>query len=457
MGTDENWAEAEFDTVDLGDKRRNKRLIELAKQRAGRPNGSISSSCGSAAAIKAAYRLLDNEAVGAEEILSAHYESSIQRAQSEKIVLAVQDTTELDYSHHPGTQGLGYLSTLKQQGMYVHSTFLVTPEQVPLGLIDQYLWMREAADFVTKKKQRRKLPIEEKESWKWIVSLEATARAQKQLPDTHIINVGDSEADVYDVFVRAQQLNLDIIVRAAQNRVVVGENRYLKSTLENQPSVGKKTICVSRRTGKPARKAKLIIHFVALTFLPPTQRQNEGLPKIMLYGVLAHEETPPEGEDPIQWLLLTTLKVTCLTEALMILEYYTCRWAVETYHKVLKSGCRVEERQFADADNLQRYLALDAIVAWRVLYLTMLSRAGPELPCTAFFASEEWQALACFSLKSQKAPAKTPSLQQAVLWLSSLGGFLGRKSDGHPGPKSLWIGLQRLTDITATWLLFHDT
>ena len=374
MDNEGSWAAEEFATVELGDKRRNKRLIELAKQRAGQPNGSISSSCGSAAATKAAYRLLDNEEVGAEEILAGHYVSTIQRAQAEEIVLAVQDTTELDYSHHPATQDLGYLSTLDQKGMYVHSTLFVTPQRVPLGLIDQYLLMRDPVNYVAKKQQRRELPIEEKESWKWMVSLAATALAQKQLPNTRLINVGDSEADVYDVFVEAHRLGVDIIIRAAQNRVVAGEDHYLQLTLKNQPLAGEITISVSRKNGKAARNAELEIRFVALTLLPPTKRRAEGLPNVALFGVLAQEVHPPAGEEAVQWLLLTTLAATNFTEARTILDYYTCRWLVETYHKVLKSGCRVEERQFADADNLQRYLALDAVVAWRVLYLVQHGR-----------------------------------------------------------------------------------
>ncbi len=450
------WAAEEFALVELGDKRRNQRLIALAEQRAGRPNASMAVSCGGKAATKAAYRLLDNEAVGAEEILAGHYACSIQRAQAEEIVLAVQDTTELDYSQHPATQGLGYLNALSQQGMYVHSTLLVTPERVPLGLIDQYLWTRDPADFVVKKEQRRELPIAEKESWKWLVSLEATARAQRQLPHTRLINVGDSEADVYDVFVKARQLQVDVVIRAAQTRVVASAEHYLWNALEQQALAGEVTIHVPRQKGRPARNAQLEIRFVALTLLPPTKRQDEDLPSVALWGVLAHEAHPPAGEEAVEWLLLTTLTVTHFDEALTILHYYTCRWGVETYHKVLKSGCRVEERQFADADNLQRYLALDAVVAWRVLYLTMLSRALPDLPCSVFFAPEEWQALACFILKAKQAPAAVPSLQQATRWVAELGGFLGRKSDGQPGPMSIWRGLQRLTDITATWLLFHD-
>jgi hypothetical protein len=457
MEEEEHWAAAEFALVELGDKRRKKRLIQLAEQRAGMPNGSIPNSCGGRAATKAAYRLLDNEAVGAEEILAGHYASSIERAQAEEIVLAVQDTTELNYSQHPSTKGLGYLSALSQQGMYVHSTLLITPERVPLGLIDQYVWMRAEEDFRVDKEQHKSLPITDKESWKWLVSLEATQRAKRQLPHTQVINVGDAEADVFDVLLKAQQWQVEVIIRAAQNRVVAGPAHYLWRLLEQQPLAGTLTVQVPRQKGKAARQAEVEVRFTQLTLPPPTKRQKEGLESVQLWAVLAQEPHPPAGEAAVEWLLLTTLCVTSFREAQTVLHYYSCRWGVETYHKVLKSGCRVEERQFTDADNLLRYLALDAVVAWRVLYLTMLSRALPNLPCTVFFAEEEWQALACFIRKAKQAPTSVPSLQQATRWVAQLGGFLGRKSDGHPGPMSIWRGLQRLTDITATWLLFHDS
>lgn len=450
------WAAKEFAESELGDKRRKKRLIQVAEQRGRRPNASIATSCEGPAGMKAAYRLLENEAVGAEAILEGHYQASIDRAKEARIVLAVQDTTILNYSNHPATQGLGYLQDLDMQGLLVHTTLLVTPERVPLGLIDQQVWVRAAEDFQVQRRKRKARRTEEKESQKWLVSLEATARAQKQLgAHTHLIAVGDSEADVYDLFRKARALPQDVLIRAAYDRNVAHPDHHLWAHLQHQDLAGEITIQVPRTPGQPARTAQLEVRYAAVTLKPPISRRKEKLPTLPIWGVLAQESHPPAGEAAVEWLLLTTLPVETFAQATTYLDWYACRWVIETYHKVLKSGCRVEERQFADADNLQRYLALDGVVAWRVLYLTMLARQAPDLPCSVILETHEWQALYGFLHKTQSPPQQVPSLTQAIRWLAQLGGFLGRKGDGDPGPMSLWRGLQRLSDIADAWLLFH--
>jgi len=455
MMQDEGWAANEFREVDLGDKRRTKRLIRLAEQRSENPNGSIAASCGEKSATKAAYRLLDNEAVGAEAIQEGHYRASVERAGRERIVLAVQDTTELDYSRHHATQGLGYLNGLNFRGMYVHSTLLVTPQRVPLGLIDQQVWVRGVEEYRVEHDRRKELPTEAKESQKWLVSLEATARMQRQLGQTHLINIGDSEADVFDLFRKARSQQQDILVRAAYDRLVDHDERHLWSYLQHQPLAGEVTLQVPRYAGQSARMAKLEVRLALVIIKPPIPRQKDHLSSIQLWAVLAQELDPPQGTEAIHWLLLTTIAVETFAQACTCMEWYTCRWVIETYHKVLKSGCRVEERQFGDFENLQRYLALDAVIAWRVLYLTMLGRDQPDLPCTVILETHEWQALFCFIHHTNQPPQKIPSLGTATLWVAHLGGFLGRKSDGSPGPMVIWRGLQRLSDISHAWLVFH--
>ncbi len=456
MGEETGWAANEFREVDLGDKRRTRRLIRLAEQRSEHPNGSLAMSCGSQADTKAAYRFLDNEAVGAEAILEGHYQASVERAAGEKIVLAVQDTTELVYTSHPATQGLGYLHTLANRGMLVHSTLLVTPERVPLGLIDEQVWVRPDEEFQVEHAKRHQLPTEEKESQKWLVSLEATARFQQRLGETRVINVGDSEADVFDLFRRAEQLHQDILVRAAEDRLVDQGEQKLWSFLQSQPLAGEVFLQVPQHAEQPARKAHLEVRFAKVSIRPPQRRSKEHLASVHVWGVLAQEVGAPAGVEAIHWLLLTTVQVDTFDQACTCMEWYSCRWLIETYHKVLKSGCRVEERQFGDTENIQRYLALDAVVAWRVLYLTMLGREQPDLPCTVILEAHEWQALFCFLHHTPQLPPQTPSLAQATRWIAQLGGFLGRKSDGFPGPMSIWRGLQRLSDIANAWLAFRD-
>lgn len=452
---DTEWAKHEFREIELGDERRKKRLIELAGQRAKKPNASISESCGSKAGTKAAYRLYENEDIEGKRIIESHAKATIERAAGAEVILAVQDTTQLDYTKHKATIGLGYLQDLSHQGMLVHSTMLVSPERVPYGIIQQQVWIRLAEDF-GKRRKRKQRSIEEKESRKWLTGLAGAAEASQNLEGSLLVSVGDSEADVYDLFVRGQELNQALLIRACRNRRVAGPERLLWDHLASQEVAGEIKIQVPRRAGKKSREARLRIRYAPVTLRAPSNRSKERLPNISIWGILVREIAPPQDEEAIEWLLLTTVATHTLEDALERVQWYTCRWVIEMYHKVLKSGCRVEERQFAHLENLKRYLALDAVVAWRVLYLTLLSRETPEADCTVFLNTAEWQALHCFVHKTKSPPRNPPALRDVTFWIASLGGFMGRKSDGHPGSMTIWRGLQRLADITDAWLVFHE-
>jgi len=448
------WAEIEFGKVELGDKRRTKRLVQLAKQRIERPNGSIAESCGSKAGTKAAYRLLDNDDIEAEAIQSGHRRATIERISGEKVILAIQDTTQLNYSPHRATQGLGYLQDMSHRGMLVHTTLVVNPQRVPYGIIQQQVWVRPIEEY-QKHHQRKERPTKAKESQKWLTSLDAVAELQAEVPESRVVSVGDSEADIYDLFHEAAKLKQDLLVRGCIDRRVDHPEKLLWEHMRSQAKAGEITIEVPRRAGKKMRTTVMEIRYGQVNLCPPRHRAKEKLPQISLWAVLACEEVASSGEDAIEWLLLTTVAVNSFADSCERIQWYTCRWVIEMYHKVLKSGCRVEERQFADLDNLKRYLALDAVVAWRVLYLTLLSRETPNVDCTVILDTQQWQALYCFVHKTKSPPSKPPTLKEATLWIAQLGGFLGRKSDGNPGSMTLWRGVQRLTDITDAWLIFH--
>ena len=453
----QSWAEQEFGNADLGDHRRTQRLIQIAEQRGSQPNASITQSCGDSAAAKAAYRFYENEAICITAILCSHQQATQTRMSQESVVLAVQDTTQLDYTHHPATEGLGTLHSKKQQGMLVHTTFAVTPERVPLGIMHQQIWTRPVEDF-GKKHKRKQLPIEEKESQKWLTSLAATSHMHKELPQTKVVSVGDREADVYELFALSDALSQDMLVRASWNRKVDHPENYLWSFLESQPVAGQLTITVPRKGKQPARQAELSIRYAKVTLHPPWRPKPVKLAPITLWAVLAHEDDPPEGVEEnlaVSWLLLGSMCLNSFQDACQWIQWYTCRWLIEIFHKILKSGCRVEERQFSTAENIKRYLAVDDVVAWRVLYLTMVGRETPDMPCTAIFEVHEWQALYCFIHKINTPPDEPPTLKQVTRWIAQLGGFLGRKSDGDPGVTVLWRGLQRHHDIVGSWLIFH--
>lgn len=454
MAAGKSWAENELGRARLGDVRRTRRLIQIAEQRLQRPAASLPESCGSWAATKALYRLMDNKALTPTAVLDSHREATLKRVCGRAVVLCPQDTTYVDYSHHPHTVGLGVMQDMDHQGVLVHTTLAITPDRVPLGLVDQQVWTRDAETF-GKRHQRRDKPTDEKESQKWLNSLRVVADWRMSCPETRWVSVADREADLYDFLWEAQRLKVDVVVRAARDRRVAHPESRLWAYVENRPPQGTLTVKVPRQSDRAARAAQLSVRWAQVNLRPPHHRYAEHLPNVMVWAILVREEQPSADVDAIAWLLLTTVPTQTLEEACERVEWYAARWLIEVYHKVLKSGCRIEDRQFEHVDRLKRYLALDSVVAWQVLYLTMLGREMPNLPCTAVLETDEWQALYCFIHKVSAPPLSPPSLRDATRWIAQLGGFLARTRDGQPGSMVIWRGLQRLHDIVSTWQLLR--
>jgi hypothetical protein len=442
------WAEHEFGRAELGDVRRTRRLVEVASAMADRSSTSLSEMYETWSDQKAGYRFYSNEAVRPEQILRGHVEATKERMAQERVVLAVQDTTTLNYSHHPATIGLGALNTAEQRGLLMHTTLTVTPEGESLGLLAQEVWAREPAT-VGKRTTRKTRAIADKESQKWLTSLDAVIRAKAQCPDTHLVSVGDREADVYDLFLVERPVGVDLLVRAAWNRRVAGPQPHLWAALAGAPIVATRSVPVPRRPGAPTRTATVALHVQTVTLQPPRHRDAEHLSPVTVTAVWVIETDPPTGVAPIEWMLLTTLPVTTARQANRVVDWYCRRWDIEVWHTILKSGCKVEDRQLDTAQRLHRCLAVASVVAWRILLATRLARTDPDLPCTVLLSTLEWQALACRSLNTPVPPTHPPPLRQAVRWIARLGGFIGRNSDGDPGPTTLWRGFLALAEITS--------
>lgn len=449
-----DWPETELARANLGDRRLEKRLVSLLRDFYAHPQSSIPEACQSRARTKAAYRFLEHPEITMEKVLYAHYESTVERMKAEKVVLSVQDTTTLNYSSHPATEGLGPIGYNKDKGLglIVHDTLAFTPEGVPLGLLNVQCWARDEADF-GKKHRRYELPIEQKESQKWLVSFAKTAEAQKRCPNSILVSVGDREADIYELFELALK-ELDsggakLLVRASQDRLLAEDQGHLWDKIALQEVSGIQEVRIPRRGNRSSRVAQLEVRFAQVKLKPPQRKPH--LEELTVWAVLAQEINPPEGVEPLQWMLLTTMEVTSFEQAVEKLAWYTVRWGIEVYHRTLKSGCKIEERQLGAADRIETCLGIDMIVAWRIVHLTKLGRDTPNVPCTVFFEEAEWKALTVFITQNPEPPEKAPTLREATRAVASLGGFLGRKGDGEPGTKSLWIGLQRLDDITAMY------
>lgn len=451
-GPNPSWAVAELGSAHLGDARRTARLVAIAAAVAEQPTGSLPQACLTWAATKGAYRFFGNESVDSEKILAAHRMATVERIGGYSTVLAVQDTTDFSFSHHPATKGLGPLGNTGMVGFFVHSCLALSPDGVPLGLLGQYRWVRSFEELGIKHKRRQRA-LEEKESYRWPAMLEDSTRG---IPSTtRVVTVADREADIIDFFLAAIRLKQDVLVRAAWNRRLQHPDNYLWDAAGQAPVVGHLEIEVPRSDDQPSRKTTLELRATTVGVLAPQHRRLERLPVAPLTVVWARELTPPEGKEAISWLLLTTLSVQSQKEAAMCVRWYAHRWKIERYHYTLKSGCRLEELHLEAADRLDRALAVYAVVAWRLLSMTYAARVTPDQPCSAVLSQTEWQALYCTIHRTPTPPLSPPDLQTAIIWIARLGGFLARRGDGTPGVKVLWRGYRRLQDLTEMWSIVH--
>jgi hypothetical protein len=332
----------------------------------------------------------------------------------------------------------------------VHDTMAFTPEGLALGLIDVQCWARDPKEF-GKRATRHNRPIEQKESYKWLKSVRAAARVQSTCPHTTVVSVGDREADIFELFdfVRTLPHAPQLLIRAKENRALTEDHGKLWEHLARQPIAGYQDLQVPRRNNRPARIAKMAISYARVELKAPQRKAR--LKPVMLWAVWAREIEAPENIEPLQWMLLTTCEVNRFEQALEKIAWYVARWGIEVYHRTLKSGCQIETRQLGSADRIEACLAIDMVVAWRIVHLTQLGREHPDVPCTVYFTDAEWKALLTYTNRSALLPNEPPTLRVATRLVASLGGFLGRKCDREPGTQTLWLGLQRLDDLSAMY------
>jgi hypothetical protein len=439
-----NGAAREMARVNLGDQRLNRRAASLLETLGAKPTVSIPAACKGWAETQAVDWFFAQERVTVQEILAPHSECTLERARRHPLVLAIQDTSELDYTGKSEIEGLGPLTYANQYGLHIHPTLMVTPERVPLGVFDAWNWARDPEDFGTDRGQR---PIEEKESIRWLEGYQRVCEAQAELPETQLVYVADRESDIYELFQEAQktdQPRAELLIRASQNRCLANGQKLWEAAAA-APVLGEITFTIPATQTRPAREVTQTLRAASVVLKAP-RGKGKGTPAVRVTAVLAREETPPDGVEAIEWLLLTTCPVKTFEQACEVMSWYLARWSIELFFKILKSGCQVEELQLEHVERLEPALAMYLIVAWRVLLLTTLGRDCPDLPCDVVFETEEWQA-AYTVAKKAPPPEEPPALGEMVRIVAGFGGFLNRKHDGFPGSKTLWIGLQRVQDF----------
>lgn len=464
------WVDEIVGDIELGDPRRNQRLRTLLQTLVKRPAESIPQACNSWAETLAAYRFFSNDAIAPEAIIAGLTQATLARCQGQPYVLAIQDTTTLDYSHQSKTSGLGPLETAKQRGLMLHTTLAVGANGVPLGILDHQCWARDPT-AIGSRHQRQKVPVEGKESAKWLRALQRTEALVGERAS--VITVADREADLYELYALAQTLKGSWLIRARHNRRLVGEEKRLLRAVEQAPLGATVTVELPRADNRPARTAILEVRWCSVVLRPPKRNQAAisqwwaahpateqlspaPLKPLRVGAILVSEAQPPVGQQPVSWLLLTNLPLGSLERVIACIEYYRLRWLVERYHFVLKSGCRIEHLQLEEVERLQRALAVYVGVAWRLLWLTYEARARPEAPCSVVFATDEWRLLAAMFPQLAQPSGQPPTLGKVVRQIAQLGGFLSRQGDGQPGVKTLWRGLKRLEDRVMTYRFLRD-
>ncbi len=455
-----DWAEQELRRARLGDERLKRRLVDLGRCFYSHPQANLPQACGTRAQTKAAYRLLENPKVTMAEILASHRRSTVERMREEKVVLCAQDTTSVNYTTHEDTDGLGAIGTNSggAQGLIVHDTLALSAHSgVALGVLDVQVWARDP-----KKLRHGNRAIELKESVKWLKSYAAACRAKAELGEqVTVVSVGDREADVYELFALAHERRngVHLLVRSMHNRRVTGDDDSLWEQLAAAPVAGHQEVEISARPGRKARLARLAIRFADLTLEAPHGKRSLG--NIPIRIIEAREEGAPRRTEPLHWRLLTTLKVNHLQDAARLLRWYGLRWQIEVYHRTLKTCCRIEDRQLATAERIENCLALDMVVAWRVLHLTRISRTQSDRPCTDFVEDYKWRALYIYLRargdRTVKITDTPPTIREFTHRVAQLGGFLGRKSDGDPGTQTLARGIAEFDIIVLAYEIFRET
>lgn len=454
----------EFETIDLGDERLNKRAKNVLDTLWADPQASINAANQGWTETQGAYRFFDNNLVTPENILQPHQEATRYRMAQHPVVLVTQDTTELDYTPHP-PKGAGPLNYEKQRGFLDHSHVAFTPEGLPLGVLDANIWARSDEDF-GKSEERADEPFETKETYRWLEGYRAVCELKQQVPGTHIVSVADAECDIYEVFVEAHERKdnaADFVIRSGKKRCLTERDpeagpwshRKLEEEMNQAPVVLVRELELQRTPKREARTATVEVRAKRVQLKAPP-RKHTKLPEVEVNVVLVRELNPPSDDEAIEWMLITSLPIDKLEQVLRVVDFYTGRWPIEVFFRIYKTGCQVEKIQLEMSERLLPCLMLYKIIAWRVFHLTTLGRECPTLPCDTLFTADEWKPVWKIT-REEPIPENPPSLSDFLLLLAELGGHNGRKHDGPPGPQALWIGVRRMTDFAIAWRAFGPT
>jgi len=437
-----------FASCELGDRRRSERAVRIAQGIALRTSASIPMQAQSGKDAKAAYRFFDTDAVTFEKLSEPHWLLTREAFASHRRVLVLQDTTAVSFSGRVEIEGLGPIGTREiSKGLWLHSALVVSDETEPsvLGLAYQEIWARQSAPEDETENQRHKRP---RESERWA----RTVRESGVATGCRVLHVCDRESDIFEVYEACRETRAGYVVRVRTN----GSERLvhdghdadaaetpLTELIRQTPACAEKKLELRARPGKPARTADLRVSVRPVAIPPPRirdRRRTKGIEPIKAWVVRVWEPKPPKGVEALEWVLVTSEPTSTPEEALNVTRWYAARWLIEEYHKCLKTGCAVEERQLEHADRLKPLTAMLGIVAVRLLQMKLAGRRTPDRPAAEIVPKIYTRVLAAYRNERKK----DYTCRQFWRAVAQLGGFMGRKGDGDPGWITLWRGWQQL-------------
>lgn len=457
-----NWLNEELSACKFEDKRLDKRFKQLCEQLWNNLGESIPFACQDWSSTKGAYRFFDNNRLSEKEILAGHFQSTKDRfSNTNGRILVLQDTTEFSYQRknpeligstkiiQNGNKSYGQVKRHTICGMLMHSSLVVTTEGLPLGIAAIKFWTRKKFKGCTALKRHvnpTRVPIEEKESIRWLDNMR---QSMELLNDPHrCIHIGDRESDIYELFCTAKEIRTHFLVRTCVNRLAGDGKHTIADEMDEVKIKGLYRIEVKDRKGEKS-EAVLEIRYKKIKVLPPIGKQKK-YPELMLTVVHAEEKKKPKNRDQINWKLITDLPVKSRKEAIEKLNWYAMRWRIETFHKILKSGCNAESSKLRTAERLTKLIAIFCILSWRIFWMTMLGRDCPEASPKLALTQMEINLLDKL-VKDKKENSK--KLSYYITKIARLGGYLARASDPPPGNLVIWRGFNRLTDIAFGFYL----
>ena len=443
------WVDQEVAGARMKDQRLKARLGQVLSQLSREPERSVPGACKQWGDVLGAYRFFDNDRVEVADILSGHQAATRSRMADQQVILVAQDTTFLNFEQRQAHEEFGTVKKTVRDEHLVHVNVAFTGRRVNLGVLSAQLWQRTGEGIAQRRRQRA---TRDKESQRWLDGYAVACEVQETYPQKLVVSIADREGDIHEWYELAQHTDeprcASYIVRAKQERRIEIEDDeygYLWEWMAAQPVLGSYEIEVSAKGGHSARRAQVRVRAGEVTL---SGRLGGAMRPVSLHAVLAAEENAPAGVSPIRWMLLTNIPVDSYESARAIIEWYRCRWEIEIFFRVIKNACRIEELRLQSSTRLYNAIAVYLIIAWRLHMLTMLAREQPEVACSEVLSAQEWQTI--YIMHKRKPPPKTPpTLREATRMLASLGGFLGRKGDGEPGTKTIWIGYTNLLAYIA--------